>query len=212
MDIEAFYPSINEELLNKALNFASKQCSSPISDFSKKIIKHARKSLLFTNDPNSPNKIPWTKKGGLFDVTMGAPDGAEICELVGLFLLSEVREKIPDLTMGLYRDDGLGYHRARMPIPRMEKIRQELTQIFKEHGLKITVEKPNLTMVNFLDVTLDLEKEIFKPYRKPNDRPLYIHRHSNHPPNVLKAIPESINKRISSISSSAREFDAAKAD
>ena len=50
------------------------------------------------------------KKGGLFDVTMGAPDGAEVCELVCLFLLDEVRNNIPDLNIGLYRDDGLGYH------------------------------------------------------------------------------------------------------
>ena len=25
----------------------------------------------------------------------------------------------------------------------------------------------------------------YKPYRKPNDDPLYIHNHSNHPPNIL---------------------------
>ena len=55
-----------------------------------------------TNDPNSPNKIPWTKKGGLFNIIWGAPDGAEICELIGLFLLSEVHEKIPELTLGLH--------------------------------------------------------------------------------------------------------------
>ena len=212
MDICDFYPSISKELLNKALDFADRNCQSPVSQFSRKIIIHARQALLFTDDPNSPNKIPWRKQGGLFDVTMGAPDGAEICELVGLFLLHEVREKIPELKMGLYRDDGLGYHRARIPVPRMEKIRQELRKIFQAHGLKITVEKPNLPSVNFLDVTMDLENELHKPYRKPNDRPLYVHRQSNHPPNVLRAIPKSINKRLTSISSSAREFNAAKGD
>lgn len=212
MDICEFYPSINEKLLDRALDFASSQCKSPIPAQTRKIIKHARKSLLFTDDPNSQQKIPWTKKGGLFDVTMGAPDGAEICELVGLFLLNEVRTNIPDLTFGLYRDDGLGYHKARMPVRKMERIRKDLFELFKKHGLKITIEKPNLTQVNFLDVTLDLQKELFKPYRKPNDRPLYVHKLSNHPPNVIKAIPKSVNRRISDISSSAKEFDDAKGD
>ena len=49
-------------------------------------------------------------------------------------------------------------------------------------------------------------------YRKPNDQPLYVHRLSNHPPSVIKAIPKSINKRLSSISSSAAEFNQAKED
>ena len=43
----------------------------------------ARKSLLFDN-----NKSPRQKQGAnpMFDVTMGSFDGAEVCELVGLFL------------------------------------------------------------------------------------------------------------------------------
>ena len=42
------------------------------------------KSLLFCNDKT------WVKKNdlSLFDVTMGSYDGAEVCELVGLFLLN----------------------------------------------------------------------------------------------------------------------------
>ena len=210
MDICEFYPSINEELLDKALDFASTKCQEPITERTRRIIKHARKSLLFTKDSNSQQNIPWTKKGGLFDVTIGAPNGAEICELVGLFLLNEVRNNITELNFGLYRDDGLGCHRARMPVAKMERIRKDLFELFKKHGLKITIEPPNLTKVNFLDVTLDLEKELYKPFRKPNDRPLYVNKLSNHPPNVIKEIPNSINKRLSGISSSEKEFNEAK--
>ena len=49
---------------------------------------HARKSLLFVNNST------WIKKGGdpTFDVTMGSYDGAEICELVGLFILYRIGE------------------------------------------------------------------------------------------------------------------------
>ena len=47
------------------------------------IIKHARKSLLFYDEKT------WLKRSNqsLFDVTMGSYEGAEICELLGLFIL-----------------------------------------------------------------------------------------------------------------------------
>ena len=38
---------------------------------------------------------------------------------------------------------------------------------------------------------------------------LYVHRQSNHPPALLKNIPENINKRLTSISSSQKVFDDA---
>ena len=47
------------------------------------------------------------KKYGLFDVTMGAYDGAEVHELVGTFLLDKISEKYYKNSIGLYRDDGL---------------------------------------------------------------------------------------------------------
>ena len=48
-----------------------------------------------------------------------------------------------------------------------------------------------------------------KPYRKPNEVPLYIHKHPNHPPSILRQIPASINKRISALSSDKQVFDDA---
>ena len=78
-DIKDFYPSIKEALLIKAINFA--ETLVHITNEDKVIIKHARKSLLYDNSE------PWMKKdSGLFDVTLGAYDGAEVCELVGTFL------------------------------------------------------------------------------------------------------------------------------
>ena len=47
------------------------------------------------------------KEGGLSDVTMGAFDGAEVCELVGNFLLHQLSMKFNKNDFGLYRDDGL---------------------------------------------------------------------------------------------------------
>ena len=60
--------------------------------------------------------------------------------------------------------------------------------------------------MNFLDVTLDLAKELYKPYRKPGDRPLYVNAWSNHPPRVLDNIPLGINRRLCDISSNKEVF------
>ena len=91
----------------------------------------------------------------------------------------------------------------------MEAIRQGLHELFKRHGLKITIDPPNKIIANFLDVTLNMETGHYCPYRKPNDKPIYVHSKSNHPPNVLEQIPKSINKRLASVASSKELFDAA---
>lgn len=45
-----------------------------------------------------------------------------------------------------------------------------------------------------------------------NHAPLYVHHESNHPPKILKNIPESINKRLSTISSNETIFNEAAPD
>ena len=47
----------------------------------------------------------------------------------------------------------------------------------------------------------------FKSYMKPNSVPVYINKNPNHPPQVLKELPKTIEKRISTISSSKEIFD-----
>ena len=79
-DIKDYYPSITIDLSKTALRFAVEKIN--ISEENKNIIFHARKSLLF-NEGNT-----WMKKGNnLFDVTMGAYDGVEVCELIGIYIL-----------------------------------------------------------------------------------------------------------------------------
>ena len=43
----------------------------------------------------------------MFDDTMGSYDGAEIYELVGLYLLNKLSTVIGKSSVGLYRDDGI---------------------------------------------------------------------------------------------------------
>ena len=54
--------------------------------------------------------------------------------------MADMRLDIPEVKFGLYRDDGLGYHSARLPRGRMEQIRKQLHALFRRHGLKITIE------------------------------------------------------------------------
>lgn len=199
-DVCEFYPSITEKLLSKALNFASEH--RQITSQEREIILHAKRSLLFSDN------CPWEKKSAnnQFDVTMGSFDGAETCELVGCYLLSLLTKKYGQ-NIGLYRDDGLAAFNAK---PReMERIKKEICKVFRDNDLKITVEA-NTTKVNFLDVTLDLKSGKFYPYMKEGNIPLYVHQESNHPPSILRNIPESINKRLSEISSDKESFDSAK--
>ena len=43
---------------------------------------------------------------------------------------------------------------------------------------------------------------------KPKSVPLYINRNSNHPPAIIKQLPKSINKRISSLSANHSLFES----
>ena len=85
---------------------------------------------------------------------------------------------------------------------------KKLNKIFNDLGFKITSQS-NLKIVDFLDVTLNLNTGKHEPYRKPNDKPLYINKKSNHPPNIIKKIPNTIEKRISTLSSNKDIFQKA---
>ena len=200
-DVVGFYPNIREELYQNALDFAGG--ITKITEEELEILHHARQSLLF-----SPNGEEWRKKNGLFDVTMGSNDGAEVCELVGTYLLEQLAEAFPDESVRLYRDDGL-FLIKHPNGPQLERIRKRLHEIFKGHGLEITTEQPS-QVANFLDVTLNCRDGSFRPFRKENSITEYVHRHSNHPPHITRKIPEIVGKRLNSISSSRDIFNQAK--
>ena len=201
-DIVEFYPSISEDLLKRAIQFAKGHVE--ITDEEVNIIHHSRKSLLF--DKNRA----WAKREGqgLFDVAMGSYDGAEVCELVGIFVLGQLPEQYDRRDIGLYRDDGLAVFRG-VSGSVCERIKKDITRSFNQLGLRITIQT-NIKSVNFLDVTFDLRNGKYYPYRKPNDRPLYINRSSNHPPLILRQLPAAISRRLTDISHDADVFrDAA---
>ena len=200
-DIVDFYPSISEALLKLSLDYARQ--FTTISDEDIEIIMHSRKTLLFSNNE------PWVKRGNspMFDVAMGSYDGAEVCELVGLYILHKLTSAYPNGNIGLYRDDGLAVFK-NMSARSLDKMRKDFSKIIGELGLQITAQS-NLKIVNYLDVTLNLSTGKFCPYRKPDNYPLYINAKSNHPPSIIKHLPATISTRISSLSCDADEFNKA---
>ena len=188
-DIENFYPTISEKLLDDSLKFAEQ--FTHISKKEKDTIWHARKTVLISEGET------WEKHKGLFDVGMGCGDGAEISELCGLKILADIQSKIPEIEFGLYRDDGLAIMKSSNG-QKTEKIRKKLFEIFKNNDLKITVQMRQ-HKVNFLDVTLNLLENTYKPYKKPGDKIWYIHKESNHPMKIKTEMPKIIEKRLSNI-------------
>ena len=96
---------------------------------------------------------------------MGSFDGAEICDLVGLYALNKLSAIFGKEYIGLYRDDGLLIIRGTGG-RQADQARKNLHEIFSEMELRITVEINN-HIVNFLDVTFNLKEGNYYPYHKP---------------------------------------------
>ena len=91
----------------------------------------------------------------------------------------------------------------------IDKIKKYLWKLFNNNGLSITIEV-NKKVVNFLDTTLNLDDNKYKPYNKPGNIPTYVHSGLNHPPSILKNIPDAINRRLTTIASDENAFNSAK--
>ena len=123
---------------------------------------HCRKSLLFDNE------TAWTKKNysDMFDVTVCSFDGAEVCELIGHFLLNKLSEKHGKNIGGLYSDDRLVLLRNASG-PQSELTRKDIAREFKKQGMNISI-STNLKLCKFLDLTLNLADGTY-PYRETNN-------------------------------------------
>ena len=72
------------------------------------------------------DKQTWIKRdSGLFDVTIGAYYGAEVCELVGNYLLYKLLTLYEKKDIGLYRDDRLAVFQNKSR-PGLEKIKKSI--------------------------------------------------------------------------------------
>ena len=118
---------------------------------------HTRKSLLFDHQE------AWREKNNssLFDVTMSSFDGAEVCELVGLYIIYILTNRFNNNDIGLYRDDGLAIFKIISP-RKTDRIRKQLQNTLNKLMLKVTMQN-NLKIVHFLDITFDLNTGRYDP-------------------------------------------------
>ena len=74
---------------------------------------------------------PWVKKDTLqhFNITEGSFDGAEVCELVGLYLLNQLKD-ITSGSVGVYRGDGLAILH-KYSGPQIDRLRKKYYQLFQ---------------------------------------------------------------------------------
>ena len=152
-------------------------------------IRHCRKSLLFCTD-----KI-WIKKSNLeFDVTMGSFGGAEICELVGFYIIDQLSNILPVESFGLYRDNGLAIL-SGISGPDTDQIIKNIRNLFKTNNLKITIEA-GMQKPDYLDVMFNAYNGKYWPYEKPNSQLQYIHIQS---PDIKKQLLKMIEKRLSGL-------------
>ena len=146
------------------------------------------------------------KKGSdLFDVLVGAYDGAEVCELIGIFLMNLLGRQYDTKNIGLYRDDQLSTFK-NCSGPQRAKIKKNLQKVFKNNGLDVIIEC-NMEVVNYLHVTFNLNDGTYRPYQKPDNIIQYIFVESNHLPNIIKQIPKTIEKRFSQLASNEEIFN-----
>ena len=79
--------------------------------------------------------------------------------------------------------------------------------VFEKNGLKLKVEC-NVKIVNYLDITLNLNNGTYHPYMKSNNTIRYINTSSNHPPATIANIAKNINNRLSRNSANEELFNA----
>ena len=131
---------------------------------------------------------------------MGSYDGAELCELVGSFRLSQL-QKI-NINIGLDRDDRLAISNTT---PRdTVNNKKEICCIFNHNGLRITIEA-NKQTINFLDVTFNLNKNTYQPFTKsytthtirpPREQPPTNHHKEHAPRHQQKTVIPFIRQSI----------------
>ena len=138
---------------------------------------------------------------------MGNYDSAQVADLVRIYILDTLG-RIVNSQVGLYRDDGIIYIPDSNG-PKTASIQKKIIRAFKLLGFRIQIAS-NLKIVDFLDVTLNLNNGAFKPFSKNDSAPRYINISSNHPRSVLRQIPNAVNQRINKLSSGKKMFEENK--
>ena len=161
-NIIEFYPSITRQLLLKSLNHDKEY--TDITNKEIEIILAWRKSIL------SDNHRTWVKSHGHLQLSPSSwLNKVLYFGHFGLYYQLRAGGVLPGWWNG----------------PKTSKIQKKIIRAFKLLGLQIQITS-NLKIVDFLDVTFNLNNGIFKPFSKNNSTPTYVNIDSNHPRSLLK--------------------------
>ena len=135
-DFKKLYSSIKKEHLTKAIKFAEKYTTFNKQEID--TLMHTCQTIIFYD-----NRI-WTKKTNKnnFNIAMGSFQGAEVCDLIGLHILSEISPITGPSNIGLYRDDGLAIIKQPSGTT-LEKMKKSLIKKVSSIGFEITIDIGN---------------------------------------------------------------------
>ena len=156
--IKEFYPSINEDILKNTIQLS--KLYTTIDYKSLRLIMHCRKSLRFFGNKARRKK----SEESCLDVTMCSFDGAEICELAGLYIQPNLENILSKTNFGLYRNDGLILLR-NLNGQHMDKKRKAIIRIFQDIGFSIDIQTRDKEE-DLFDVTMNLQNSTYIHTRK----------------------------------------------
>ena len=139
---------------------------------------------------------------------MVAYDGAEVCELVGTYILNMLSKKYNKTDFGLYCDHGLVVLKNKSGLQLEQEKKNIQSNISKKHELNIIIQC-NMKVVNYLDVTFNLNDGTYKSHTNSNNEIKYIHKNSNHPPSIIWQIPLCTESSLSTLSFNEKIFHEA---
>ena len=182
-----------QTLINYAKNYVE------LTDEQYQILLACSKTVLKNNDST------WIKTGwDNFDVPMGGYDSAQKADLVGLYILNTLSRIVDPIQIGLYRNDSILYI-PNSNGPKCSSIQKKIIRAFNFLGFKIEISS-SIEIVNFLDVTLNLSDNFYRPFLKTNQYLSYINVNSNHPSSIIKQVPKAVNMRLRRLSSNKKFF------
>ena len=111
-------------------------------------------------------------------------------------MLSLFSKHITKNHIGLYRDGGLAILK-KASVPEGKNLINSYKTINAQYNPKI---------INYFDLILNLNDRKYPICRKPKEETNHIYVNSDHPPLIIKEIPQPIEKRLSILSPSKNVF------
>lgn len=105
-------------------------------------------------------------------MSMGTYDSTNVFDLYGVYILDILGKMFPSVLFSLYRDDALTISRRANGYT-IDRHKKDLTSALSSMRFKITIET-NCTTVDFVDITLDVCCDKYRPYLKTNKRLSYV--------------------------------------